>query len=173
MESPQERRIRETLERCTTPAQRATCERLHDEGKTAYPEKRQGQTVISEFLRYCQHKDPTKIRQGLYHFSIGGAGGLNEIAHYNLGGFQHVYWHPHIYIEQLLLPELARGRRIDHSSYVYTDGMTAQEVGDQMLAIANAAYNQVAEDYEAKVAAAALAQATRLAESIGMKVVPG
>src|SRR3990172_1567769 len=108
-ESPQERRIREILERCTTDAQRATCERLHAEEKTAYPERRQGRSVIAEFRRYCETFDPEKIGQGLYRFSTGGAGGLNEIAHFDIHGFRHVYSHPCRYIEDLLYYEANRG----------------------------------------------------------------
>lgn len=172
MESPQERRERETLERCTTAAQRRTCERLHSEGKTAYPEKRQGKTVVSEFLRYCQYRDPSKIRQGLYHFSTMGAGGLNEIAHYNLDGFRHVYWHPHLYIDRLFLPEEERHWQVEHSSYVYTDGMTAHDVRAEMRDIVVAAREMVRLDYEEVIEQTARLQAETLARSLGMKLVP-
>jgi len=178
-ESPQERRERETLERCTTDAQRATCERLHAADKTAYPEKRQARTVIAEFRRYCETFDPEKIGHGLYRFSTGGAGGLNEIAHFDIYGFRHVYWHPCRYIEDLLYFEANRGHwdpREDpngyHSFYVYTDGMTAGEVFAAILEIADDRREIVRADLLAKASAAALAKATELAESIGMKVVP-
>ena len=179
MESPQERRERETLERCTTQAQRETCQRLHSQGKTAYPESRQGKTVIAEFRRYCETFDPEKIGQGLYRFSTGGAGGLDEIAHYNLHGFRHVFRHPIFYIDELLVPRVARwpeARRVDpngyHSYYVYTDGMTAGEVAFAIIDLAAEHRDRVLADYTRKRDAAALAEAERLAESVGMQVVP-
>jgi hypothetical protein len=174
-ETPIERRKRETLERCTTAAQLATCERLHAEDKTAYPEKRQGKTVIAEFRRYCETFDAEKIGEGLYHFSTGGAGGLNEIAHYDIHGFRHVYRHPCRYIEDLLYYEANRGHwdpREDpngyHSFYVYTDGMTAGEVFAAILVIAGDRREVVRADFLAKANAAALAQASELAARIGM-----
>lgn len=176
-ESPQERRIRETLERCTTDAQRATCERLHAADKTAYPQKRQGKTVVAEFRRYCETRDPEKIGQGLYHFSIMGAGGLNDIAHYDLHGFRHKYPHPAIYLERLLFPEVDRGYDVReepnwcHSQDVYTDGMTNGEVCLAVVRIAEQVRQKLSDDLAEKVSAARLAKAQELAASIGMKVV--
>jgi hypothetical protein len=170
-ESPIERRQREALERCTTDAQRATVTRLHAEEKVAYPEKRQGKGVVAAFRRYCETCDPEKIDAGLYHFSTGGAGGLNEIAHYDIHGFRHVYHHPAIYLERLLAPELDRWPRQDFAYYVYTDGMTAGEVCDEIADLAVTHRGQVLAHYKAAVDADSLAAATRLAESLGMKLV--
>ena len=178
-ESPVERRKRETIERCTTPVQRATCERLHAEGKTAYPERRQGKTVVAEFRRYCETRDPEKIGPGLYHFSIMGAGGLDDIAHYDIHGFRHEYPHPAVYIERLLMPETNRwyfDPREEpngfHSQHVYTDGMTAGEVCRDILAIADAQREQIARSGLAKIQEEKLAKAERLAEDLGMRLVP-
>jgi hypothetical protein len=169
-ESPIERRQREALERCTTDAQQATVTRLHAEEKVAYPEKRQGKGVVAAFRRYCETRDPEKIDAGLYHFSTQGAGGLNEIAHFDIHGFRHVYAHPAIYLQELLFPEMERYRG-DHSFYVYTDGMTAGEVADAILELAHEHHAALLEDARSKIKAKRLAQATELAESLGMKLV--
>lgn len=179
MESPQERRERETLERCKTDEQRATCERLHAADKTAYPERRQGKTVVAEFRRYCETRDAAKIGEGLYHFSIMGAGGLNDIAHFNLGGFRREYPHPALYLERLLFPELDRSWHSDpredpegfHSYYVYTDGMTSGEVCLAIVRIAENLRAELAQDFNERVNTAKRAQARELAESLGMKLV--
>lgn len=178
MESPQERRERETLERCKTDAQRTTVLRLQALGKTAYPERRQGRTVIAEFRRYCETRDAAKIGEGLYAFSIYGAGGLNDIAHFDLHGFRHEYPHPALYIERLLLPETSRGfydPREDpdgyHSFYVYTDGMTAGEVCREILAIADERRTALIEDLNGQVTAAKRAQLEALADELGVELV--
>lgn len=180
MESPQERRKREALERCKTDEQRATCERLHAADKTAYPERRQGNTVVAEFRRYCETRNPEKIGEGLYHFSIMGAGGLNDIAHYDIHGFRRQYPHPALYLERLLFPEIDRSWHSDpredpegfHSYFVYTDGMTSGEVCLAIVRIAESLRAELAQDCDARVATAKIEQARELAESLGMKLVP-
>jgi len=180
MESPQERRERETLERCTTEAQRERCQRLHEQGKTAYPYKWQGKTIVAEFRRYCESFDPEKIGPGLYDWSIMGSGGLDDIAHYDLHGFRGTYPHPAHYIEGLLIPEISRWPIDDtakddpnwfHSQGVYTDGMTKGEVAFRIIEIAAEQKERVYADWKTKRDAKALAQAEQLAASVGMKVV--
>lgn len=179
-ESPRERRVRETLKRCKTDAQRETCERLHAADKMAYPERRQGRTVVAEFRRYCETRDAEKIGEGLYHFSICGAGGLNDIAHFDLRGFRAEYPHPALYLERLLFPELERSWRADpredpegyHSYYVYTDGMTAGEVCLAVVRIAEQMREELLRDWQERMNAAKLAAARELAAELGMKVVP-
>lgn len=177
-ESPQERRIRETLERCNTEEQICTVKRLHAVGKTVYPENRRGEGVVAEFRSYLTTRDPEKIRQGLYRFSMGGAGGLNEIAHFNLDGFRSVYHHPTVYLERLLYPCVERMHHDPHkepdgfhSQYVYTDGLTAGEVLRRILNLADEHREVVTADYADKERAAVLAEAQRLAAVVGMKVV--
>lgn len=169
----------ERLERAKTPEQRATMQRLHEEGKTAWPESRQGKSVVAEFRRYVEQRDPEKIGKGLYHWSTMGSGGLNEIAHYDIYGFRSVYPHPALYIERLLIPEIERWgpERLEddpnayHSLYVYTDGMTAGEVAAEIIEIAAANRSSVLADWKQKHDAAALAEATRLADSLGLQLV--
>lgn len=171
METPQERRQRETFERCTTDAQRATVTRLHEQGVTAYAETRQGRTVVAECRRYFETCDAEKIGAGLYAFSTGGAGGFNEIAHYDLGGFRHVYHHPAVYLNLVERARRGHDPREFHSQYVYTDGMTAGEVAVAIFALAEAHEDAVTADYRLRRDAEALAEAQRLAESLGMKLV--
>ena len=176
-----DRRQQETLDRCTTPAQRERCDQLHAQGKTAYPYARQGKSVIAEFRRYCETFDPEKIGKGLYDWSIMGSGGLDDIAHYDLHGFRATYPHPAYYIEGLLIPEIRRwwpvtDTEVDdpnwfHSQGVYTDGMTKGEVAFRIIEIATEQKERVYADWKAKRDATALGQAQALAESVGMKVV--
>jgi hypothetical protein len=175
-----EARQTEMLERATTDAQRARMRELFAAGKDAYAEARQGKSVVAAFRRYCETCDPEKIDAGLYHFSTGGAGGLNEIAHFNLHGFRGVYPHPAIYLHRLLLPQADRHGWLEdgvdpndyHALYVYTDGMTAGDVMLAILKIAAEHDERIVQDYSAKQDAERLAAATALAESIGMRLVP-
>ena len=175
------RREAETLARCRTAAQSAKCLELHDRGKTAWPNPRQGKTVVAEFRRYCEALDSSKIGKGLYDWSIMGSGGLNDIAHYDLHGFRGTYPHPAHYIEGLLIPEVSRWPVDDtetddpdwfHSQGVYTDGMTKGEVAFRIIEIALEQKERVYLDWKTKNDASKLAEAQRLAESLGMKVVP-
>ncbi len=120
--------------RTLTDVQAARMAELESAGITCYPLARQGRTIVDQFRRFCQTGDPAKIGEGLYHFSVQGAGGLNEIAHCNIHGFRSVYWTPERYVELL---EYERGRGITHSAYVCTDGMTYQEVRADVYAIAD------------------------------------
>lgn len=167
-ESPVERRIRETLEQTKTPAQRATVERLHAEGKTAWVEKRTGKGVIAEATRYFKTGDVEKLGVGLYNFSIYV---LGEIAHFNLEGFRHVYRDVRDYL-RFLGHEARRVAQVSgHSEHVYTDGLTGSEVFHAILTVADAERERIfAEGAEAD-RSAAFAQATRLAESLGMELV--
>jgi hypothetical protein len=169
----------ERLERAKTLRQKETMERLFEEGKDAYPESRQGKTVVEEFRRYVDTRDPEKIGNGLYHFSTMGAGGLNDIAHFNIHGFRSVYPHPAVYIERLLICEierwsperLAEDPNAYHSLYVYTDGMTSGEVAARIIEIAYTNRREVLADWKERRYAEDLAEATRLAARIGMRLV--
>jgi hypothetical protein len=174
-----EQRQQEQLARATTDVQREKMRELFALNKDVYPESRQGKSVIAAFARYCKTFDSEKIDQGLYHFSIMGAGGLDDIAHYNIHGFRGVYPHPANYIEGLLIPSVERwpeARRIDpndyHSLDVYTDGMTAGEVAHAIIDIAAEQKARVYADWKQKHDTAALETATRLAADLGMKLVP-
>lgn len=175
-----EARLRERLSRATTEVQRARMLTLANEGKDVYAENRQGKTVIGEFRRYCETRDPERIGKGLYHFSTMGSGGLNDIAHFNLHGFRAEYPHPVHYIQRLLVPEMQRNARwMDdtdvngfHSHYVYKDGMTAAEVSVAIMELADKFGPELKSDYYMRRNTRLLEQATELASSIGMKVVP-
>jgi hypothetical protein len=180
-----EERLREKLARATTEEQRAKMLVLANRGKDVYPEARQGKGVVAEFRRYCETRDPEKIGKGLYHFSTMGAGGLNDIAHFNLHGFRAEYPHPVHYIQRLLVPEMQRNARYleddprfpgdcngFHSHYVYTDGMTAAEVSMAIMELAAKYGPELKSDWYMRRNTRVLSEASELAESIGMKVVP-
>lgn len=175
-----EKRQNEMLAHAKTDVQRDRMRELFADGRDAYAESRQGKTVIGEFRRYLETCDPEKIGEGLYHFSTMGAGGLNEIAHFNLHGFRSVYPHPAVYLERLLLPQAERHGWLEdgvdpndyHSLYVYTDGLTAGDVCTAVLELAREHHDRVVADYRSARNAAALAEAERLAESVGMRLVP-
>jgi hypothetical protein len=169
------------LSHATTEPQRARMRELFALDKDAWAEKRQGKSVIAEFRRYVETCDPEKIGQGLYAFSTSSP--LNDIAHFNLHGFRHVWDHPALYIQELLIPATASCRaenwpesfHADPEDYywlhVYTDGLTSGDIVCAIVAIAAEHRDRVLADWQTKHDAAALAEATRLAESLGMKLV--
>lgn len=175
----QVKREAERLARCTTDAQRAMVEQLHERNVDAWPEKRLGKSVIASFRRYLETCDASKIDNGLYEFSMHGGGGLNSIAHFSIDGFRSVYPHPAMFIEDLLIPQVSRwpeSLRIDplgyHSLHVYTDGLTSGHVAHAIIDLAAGAKERVYADWKRKHDAAALAEAERLADSLGMRLVP-
>lgn len=142
------RRQQEALDRCTTDVQRERCHALHAQGKATYPVRRKGVGVVAEFRRYVETGDAGKIGPGLYDLSTSGAGGFNDIAHFDLNGYRF------------------------HSYHVYTDGMTSGEVADAILKIAQGERGRLEADLQAKVDAARLAEAQRLATLLGMRLEP-
>src|SRR5207253_7122079 len=165
--------------KCNTDAQRQESDRLRALNKSAWPEKGQGKSVIAEARRYFETGDPTKIGEGLYHLSIMGSGGFNDIAHYNLHGFRAEYPHPLIYISELVAPEVKRwpmSYRIDpdgyHSFYVYTDGMHSGQVAHQVVKLANEHVERLKADFLDKTYQSKREQLHQLAADLGYALQP-
>lgn len=166
----------EQLEKCKTDAQLLEANRLIGLGKAVYVMSRQGKGVVAEFRRYVEKRDPEQIGDGLYHLMIQGAGGFNDIAHFNLHGFRSVYPHPAMMIEQLILPEIRRwpDRFEDadhgHSFYVYTDGMNAGQVAIAIVKIATDNWDGLIDDYNGIVRSHDEAELRRLADKLGVTI---
>lgn len=170
LETPRERREREALERCRTEAQRARVRELHAQDICCYPESRQGKGVVAACRRYLETGDAGKIDEGLYRFAIAGAGGLNEIAHYDINGFRHVYADPAKFLDLIDHEESRPFSRQEHSSYVYTDGMTSQEVRGTIVALAAEHAGGVRARSENKRREEAFALASALGREFGFDV---
>lgn len=163
------RRMRETLDRCKTEAQHETTEREQEAGRVVWLSDRSGKGVIAEARRYFATGDADKIGAGLYDFSMQS---LGEIAYYNLDGFRHEYHDVRDYLAMLGREAAGRARFMERQVYVYKDGLTSREVLDEVLRLADAERERIFSQGAENDRAEALAQATRLAESLGMKVVP-
>lgn len=164
------------LEKCKTDAQRKEADRLIGLGKTVYVGKGQGKSVVAQFRRYVEKRDPEQIGDALYYLMIQGSGGFNDIAHFNLYGFRDVYPHPTLMLEQLIFPEVKRwpdhfsDPDSYHSFYVYTDGVHAGQVARQIVDIAAANRRELARDFMAIHQAAEKAELERLAAKLGATV---
>lgn len=139
-ETPVQRREREALARCRSEKQRERVVELHALGITCYPDTHRGRIIVRDFTRYLASGDASLISNGLYHFATQGAGGFNEIAHFDIHGFRAVFADPATFVA-LALSEAARSPVL-HSTYVYRDGMTGHEVRAEIV--------EAARNYEAR-----------------------
>lgn len=171
-ETPVERRQRETLAACKTDAQRERVEAAYNEGKSAWTEPLNGKSLVSSAKRWFETGEPEKFSEGLYHFSMYA---LSEIAHFDRHGFLSVYPHPALWIDGLFLPDMEKGRieQIEgHTLHVYKDGMTYGDVAEAISALVDEHRERLVLDFNMKARSSALAEATRLADALGMKLVP-
>ena len=170
-------RIEERLAAAKPGKQRSRMEELIKDGKDVYADKIQGKSIIDSFRRYCDTRDPDAITNGLYRWSINGAGGLNDIAHYDIHGFRAEYPHPAVYLERLLYPEMNRGygwRSPEdyHALHVYTDGLTSGDVRFAIREIADARREALLRDIADEVRRRDEAQLKELAARLGYTVEP-
>lgn len=94
--------------------------------------KRQGARLIRDLRRYLESGDGEKISKGLYHELIMHCG---FIAHFDLANFRKAFnGKP----EKLLGGETYALHRVPDpkSLYLYTDGLTSQEVVDEIRQVA-------------------------------------
>lgn len=99
-----------------------------------YPLKRQGSRVVSDLERFLKSGDAQKISKGLYHELIMHCG---FIAHFDIHNFRSNFEGSP---EKLLRGETYELQRVPDpkSLYVYTDGLTSQEVVEGIRRIARA-----------------------------------
>lgn len=103
---------------------------LKEQGfSNVYREKRQGKTVVAEFRRFLETSDPTKIKDGLYHFITMRC---SYIAHFDLDRFRITYSNPLDLIDGAYdIGDLRRSPR-SASAHVYSDGMTSDDVFEEI-----------------------------------------
>jgi hypothetical protein len=120
-----------------TDAQERVADELIERGVYVYADKVQGKSIVDAWRRYLQTGDSGKITEALYSFIHMKCG---YIAHFNLTGFRSVYADPARMLEGELYANVWReggqGGPVEHSASVYTDGLTDQDVYEQMVEIA-------------------------------------
>lgn len=170
----EERRARheaQSLDRCRTDAQRERVQAVYagstDVDLQAYPERVGGGSVVRACRAYLTTGDADKITHGLYDFATSQ---LGEIAHFDIGGFRHVYADAADFVELIerdaTRPEWSHGSSV----HVYTDGMTGEDVRQALYALADELGPEVRKRSLATNRAGALAEAERLAAEYGFTV---
>lgn len=172
------RRFQETLGRASTDAQRRRLMSLFALGKDVYASNCTGASIVAQFRRYVETGDSAKIGRALYVFSHATGGGFSDIAHYDLEGYRRSYSHPALYVECVVLaawpawPESYREHPEGyHCATVYRDGMTSGDVVHAIVKIALEQRDRLIADLQAQRDAADLAEAQRLADRLGMRLV--
>jgi hypothetical protein len=167
-----------------TPAQTAKATEIADR-VCVYKSPLQGQTIISQFERFCRTADPKKVGNPLYKFMLA----RFTIAHFNIQGWRRVYSEPISIISEVLYKTdsfvaddgttdmdewgsaVARHWANGRGQYVYTDGMADEDVHLEIVKICVRMRVQATIDAEERERAATLSQAEMLAQRLGMRLV--
>ncbi len=170
MEERRARHEAQSLERCKTPAQRERVQAMYaadaDVDVQVYPEKVGGGSIVRACRAYLTTGDAEKITAGLYDFATTL---LGEIAHFDIGGFRHVYRDAADFV-RLIETDATRYGHNAYSQHVYTDGMTGDEVRAGLLGLALELGPMVRDRSKGRARAEALALALALAAEHGFEV---